>query len=231
MSTYLENPLKLEDGLQEVEVLRRVNSEFVVKLLDNWTECENTMYFQYEYYEQTLQEILELKAQTFRHSSTGTSISPLEFCISSALFTDLLEALDYLDHTRIVHRRIMPENIYLCLNKPGLKIEVIRNLVCDTSADIYSAGEIAMVMFHFDLDEDTKNKVSFTDDSIPRNFIVYLYKTLLKMQSNDPKVRPTAGQILQNRNHFLVDNYLNINSFHIKMFIMEHPHWNNFIIY
>ncbi|CAG2178440.1 unnamed protein product, partial [Oppiella nova] len=85
-----------------------------------------------------------------------------------------------------------------------------------------------MVMFHFDLDEDTKNKVSLTDDSIPRNFIVYLYKTLLKMQSNDPKVRPTAGQILQNRNHFLVDNYLNINSFDIKMFIMEHPHWSKY---
>jgi serine/threonine protein kinase len=105
---------------KELEIIRsieKIKHKNIVKYEDFWFEKNDqklyTLYIVMELCEQTLSEFIE----TFDTLDFGEMNSKLilKYYISSAIFTDILEGVNYLHkyESQIIHRDLKPDNILL----------------------------------------------------------------------------------------------------------------------
>ncbi len=89
-------------------------SDYVVYFHNSWIENNKTLYIQMELCFNTLKSVLQMKQKEFERNQFEV-MTPLEYYISSQLFKETLEAVDYLHKLNppIIHRDLKPTNILI----------------------------------------------------------------------------------------------------------------------
>ncbi|CAG2105027.1 unnamed protein product [Medioppia subpectinata] len=100
--------------LKEVKSLSKLDSNFVVKYYNSWTEGKH-LYIQMEYCPQTLADVLKDKERAFGRQSPDESMTVFEYFMSCELFRELLQCLEYLhnQNPKVIHRDLKPSNILI----------------------------------------------------------------------------------------------------------------------
>jgi serine/threonine protein kinase len=160
--------------------MAKLQSDHIVQYKTSWIENINInkdiLYIQMQLCFNNLSEIIEQKKNEFKRKEFEV-MTPLEYYISSELFKEILESVQYLHKQNIIHRDLKPENIlitdglsgrFVKLCDFGLAVihgfetqthttdrgtpkytapEVIYGGIYDTKADIYSLGNVAQQIF------------------------------------------------------------------------------------
>jgi alpha-tubulin suppressor-like RCC1 family protein len=198
-----------EKALKEIEILPKLKSEFIVRLESAWIEdnyinvadfklSENSsikpspeilkaektllLHIQMELCSKTLKDLINQLNQELNQKPEEV-MTPLGYYISSELFIEILESVDYLHKQKVIHRDLKPTNILITDGENGrfVKIadfglatihefegqshtkysgtpkyrapEVCSKNKYDLKADIYSLGFILQDLFNFDVNE------------------------------------------------------------------------------
>jgi serine/threonine protein kinase len=101
-------------SLKELEVMAKIRSDYVVQYNHSWIENNEILYIQMELCLNTLMGIMEQKRNDFKRKRFEI-MTPLEYYISSELFKETLEAVNYLHslYPPIIHRDLKPTNILI----------------------------------------------------------------------------------------------------------------------
>jgi serine/threonine protein kinase len=167
-------------SITELQVMAKLQSDHIVQYKNSWIENNEILYIQMELCFNTLKKILEQKQNEFKRNHFEV-MTPLEYYISSELFIEIIESVDYLHKQKIIHRDLKPTNIlitegtngrFIKLGDFGLAVihgfdeqthtqgwgsaryvapEVLNGRNYDTKADIYSLGVIAEELFNLDV--------------------------------------------------------------------------------
>jgi hypothetical protein len=188
--------------LKEIEILMKLKSKFIVSLKSSWIDYNNIrpsnlpnddsvmeffrrnntrlLYMQMELCSRTLFDAI--KVLNFElHREVNLAMNPLGYYISSELFKEILEGLEYIHSEKIIHRDLNGNNIlisngfdgrFIKIADFGLSVlheyaeqshtkgigtlrftapEVLRSKNYDTKADIYSLGVLMQDLFNFDI--------------------------------------------------------------------------------
>jgi serine/threonine protein kinase len=114
-----------EKSLKELETMAKIRSDYVVHYYSTWIENNEILYIQMELCFNTLKGIMEQKLNEFKRNRFEV-MTPLEYYISSELFKEILEAVNYL-HTHkppLVHRDLKPTNILITEGKNGRYVKL-----------------------------------------------------------------------------------------------------------
>ncbi len=103
-----------EKTLKELQILAKMKSDYTVKYNNSWIENNEMLYIQMELCFNTLKKVIELKQMQFKRNQFEIMTS-LEYYISSELFKEILEAVNYLhkQNPPIIHRDLKPTNILI----------------------------------------------------------------------------------------------------------------------
>jgi hypothetical protein len=198
-----------EKALKEIEIMPKLKSEFIVRLESAWIEnnyinvadlksAENSslkpspeifkaektllLHIQMELCSKTLKDLIkQLNEQS--NQKPEKVMTPLGYYISSELFIEILESVDYLHKQKVIHRDLKPTNILITDGTNGrfVKIadfglatihefegqshtkysgtpkyrapEVCSKNKYDLKSDIFSLGYILQDLFNFDVNE------------------------------------------------------------------------------
>jgi serine/threonine protein kinase len=108
-------PVKEKDlCLNELKLLAKIESEFVVQYKSSWIESDIYLYIQMELCSYTLKEVIS-KKQTEFNRELHEVMNPTEYYISNELFKEILESINYLHKLNppIIHRDLKPQNILI----------------------------------------------------------------------------------------------------------------------
>jgi alpha-tubulin suppressor-like RCC1 family protein len=198
-----------EKALKEIAILPKLKSEFIVRLESAWIEdnyirvddyksAENSslkpnpeifkaektllLHIQMELCSKTLKDLIKQLNEELNQKPEKV-MTPLGYYISSELFIEILESVDYLHKQKVIHRDLKPTNILITDGKKrrfvkiadfGLATihefegqshtkysgtpkyrapEVNSKNKYDLKADIYSLGYILQDLFNFDVNE------------------------------------------------------------------------------
>jgi serine/threonine protein kinase len=199
----------LESALNEIDIMLKHESDFIVKVESVWFE-ENyikpgdyetneknpltsthsvfndhnnfLLHIQMELCLMTLEEAMN-KLNNELKQKVSEIMSPVGYYISSELFKEILESVDYLHKQKVIHRDLKPTNILITggINGRFVKLadfglatihefddhthteytgtrnyrapEVTRTRKYDMKADIYSLGVIVQEIFNIDVNK------------------------------------------------------------------------------
>ncbi|CAG2110269.1 unnamed protein product [Medioppia subpectinata] len=228
---------KKQKILKEVKLLSELDSKFVVKYYNSWSEGKH-MFIHMEYCSQTLGSVIRDKPIVFgRQSSDAMNI--YEYFISCEILRELLQCLQYLHglDPPIIHRDLKPENVLIVSNTSNdtfvklgdFGIAVKHNMVSmshtvsvgsaqymapevfqsryTSKVDIYS---LALVSQHlFDLFNIDNPLEIYNLTAFSANFNK-LYEMIGHMFQSMADNRPTSNQVLQEYNYWSVDRHFKI---------------------
>jgi serine/threonine protein kinase len=114
-----------EKSLKELQILAKIRSDYVVNYNNSWIENNEILYIQMELCLNTLKGIMEQKQNDFKRKHFEV-MTPLEYYISSELFKEILEAVNYLHSLKppIIHRDLKPQNILISDGNDGKFIKI-----------------------------------------------------------------------------------------------------------
>ncbi len=109
-----------EKSLNELQIMAKIRSDYTVNYNNSWIENNEMLYIQMELCFNTLKGIMEQKQNEFKRKRFEV-MTPLEYYISSELFKETLEAVNYLHSLKppIIHRDLKPTNILITGGKNG----------------------------------------------------------------------------------------------------------------
>ena len=156
-SNFNLDQAKLKQVEREIEMIKRVNSEYTVKFFGAWIEVDLMKFacFLMELCPGNFQTQLNNKPLVFREDSDNL-MNCLEFFISCELFRELTECLNYLHSLTplpVIHRDLKPFNILTTNgeNRRFLKLcgfglaksyEFSTNNTQDVGTDMFMAPEV-----------------------------------------------------------------------------------------
>jgi serine/threonine protein kinase len=81
-----------------------------------------TLYIQMEFYEKSLTNTM-VDIENDSNLKRNNLLTPLGYCLTSSIFIEITEGLNYLHNQNILHQNLKPENIFLSIeNKKFVKI-------------------------------------------------------------------------------------------------------------
>ena len=107
-------------SLKELKVMAKFQNDFIVQHKSSWIENQNSLFIQMELCFNTLSGVLKQKRNEFNRKEFQTMTS-IEFYISSELFREILEGINYLHKSNppIIHRDLKPANILISFGLNG----------------------------------------------------------------------------------------------------------------
>jgi serine/threonine protein kinase len=105
--------------------MAKLQSDHIVQYKHSWIENQGILYIQMELCFNTLKIILRQKKREFNRNQFEIMTS-LEYYISSELFKEILESVDYLHKLKppIIHRDLKPTNILITNGMNGRFVKI-----------------------------------------------------------------------------------------------------------
>jgi serine/threonine protein kinase len=105
--------------------MAKIRSDYVVHYNHSWIENNEILYIQMELCFNTLEGIVEQKLNDFKRKRFEL-MNEIEYFISSELFIEILEAVNYLHSLKpqIIHRDLKPTNILITEGLNGRYVKI-----------------------------------------------------------------------------------------------------------
>ena len=111
--------------LKEIQIMAKLESDYVIHQKTSWIENNSILYVVMELCFNTLREVLKQKQLEFNRKQFET-MTPIEYYISSELFKEILEGINYLHKLNppIIHRDLKPTNILVTFGTNGKFVKI-----------------------------------------------------------------------------------------------------------
>lgn len=107
--------------MKELQIIGDKSSNHIVRYTHSWIENNKTLYIQMKLCFNTL-SVLKIKLNEFKRNNFEV-MTPIEYYISSELFIEIIENVDYLHKQKTIHRDLKPVNIHI---KEGINDQFIK---------------------------------------------------------------------------------------------------------
>ncbi len=116
---------EIKKSLEESKILAKIRSDNIVHYNNSWIDKSGILYIQMELCFNTLERIMEQKLKYFKRKCFEL-MNETEYYISSELFIEILEAVNYLHSLKppIIHRDLNPTNILITRGSNGRFVRV-----------------------------------------------------------------------------------------------------------
>ncbi len=138
---------KKDKSLKELQIMAKTRSDYVVHYNYSWIENNEILYIQMELCFNTLKAIMEQKLNEFKRKRVEL-MNEIEYFISSELFIELLECVNYLhkQNPSIIHRDLKPSNVLITNGIKGRFVKL---------------ADFGLATIHFDDETHTEGLGSF----------------------------------------------------------------------
>ncbi|CAG2115507.1 unnamed protein product, partial [Medioppia subpectinata] len=158
----------------ELRCLVQIPPEYVVQYYNSWFE-HKFLYIQLEYCSHTLKDIIALKGPEFGRLSPVEPMNAIEYFISSEIFKEVLECVQYLhdltESSDVLLRDLRADNILVADHgRDGryIKLSNFGSVRAD-DADVHSVGAIGQELFDLNI-HDVNALQKYSSHELRDNF-------------------------------------------------------------